>query len=123
MTMTDAMRDRLKTWASEGMSPSALNTMLQCPRNFAYRYLYGMGEATELQTSMEASTLGSVVHHVMEHGLEQAQGHILTTAHLDDVAHALDRHLANALQSEYNASLVKRGENVLQLEIARTTLK
>lgn len=123
MTMTDAMRDRLKTWSSEGMSPSALNTMLQCPRNFAYRYLYGMGEATELQTSMEASTLGSVVHHVMEHGLEQAQGHILTTAHLDDVANALDHHLANALQSEYNASLVKRGENVLQLEIARTTLK
>ena len=123
LTMSDPMRERLKTWASEGMSPSALNTMLQCPRNFAYRYLYGMGEATELQTSMEASTLGSVVHHVMEHGLEQAQGHILTTAHLDDVAHALDRHLANALQSEYNASLVKRGENVLQLEIARTTLK
>ena len=123
MTMTDAMRDRLKTWASEGMSPSALNTMLQCPRNFAYRYLYGMGEATELQTSMEASTLGSVVHHVMEHGLEHAQGHVLTTTHLDDVADALDRHLANALQSEYNASLVKRGENVLQLEIARTTLK
>lgn len=123
MRMSDPMRNRLKTWASEGMSPSALNTMLQCPRNFAYRYLYGMGEATELQTSMEASTLGSVVHHVMEHGLEQAQGHVLTTDHLDDVAHALDRHLANALQSEYNASLVKRGENVLQLEIARTTLK
>ena len=123
ITMTDAMRDRLKTWASEGMSPSALNTMLQCPRNFAYRYLYGMGEATELQTSMEASTLGSVVHHVMEHGLEHAQGHVLTTTHLDDVADALDRHLANALQSEYNASLVKRGENVLQLEIARTTVK
>ena len=64
--------------------------MLQCPRNFAYRYLYGMGEATELQTSMEASTLGSVVHHVMEHGLEHAQGR-LDHDHLDDVADALDR--------------------------------
>ena len=71
---------------------------------------------------MEASTLGSVVHWVMEHGLAEAEGHVLQTHHLDKGAQGLDGLLEQALESEYNAALVKRGENVLQLEIARTTL-
>lgn len=123
MTVTDVMRNRLSNWAADGMSPSAINTLLQCPRNFAYRYLYKMGEATELKSSMEASTLGSVVHWVMEHGLKAAQGHLLTTGHLDQVAASIDTLLEQALESEYNASLVHRGENVLQLEIARATIQ
>ena len=123
LTVTDNMRQRLLEWSSQGMSPSAINTMLQCPRNFAYRYLYQMGEATEIQSAMEASTLGSVVHWVMEHGLSEAEGHLLEVHHLDKVQAALDDLLTRALEDVYNASLVKRGENVLQLEIARSTLK
>ena len=122
LEVSEGMRRRLGQWSSEGMSPSAINTLLQCPRNFAYRYLYRMGEATELQTAMEASTLGSVVHWVMEHGLAEAEGHVLQTHHLEKVRKGLDGLLEQALESEYNAALVKRGENVLQLEIARTTL-
>ena len=122
LRVSDLMRDRLKQWSGAGMSPSAINTLLQCPRNFAYRYLYRMGEATELQTAMEASTLGSVVHWVMEHGLKEVEGHVLQPHHLEKVRLALDVLLEKALEKEYNAALVKQGENVLQLEIARSTL-
>lgn len=122
MTMTEAMRSRLREWSQSGMSPSAINTLLQCPRNFAYRYLYRMGEATEIQLAMEASTLGSVVHWVMEHGLKEAEGHLLEEHHLDKVRSNLEILLEGALRKEYNADLVQRGENVLQLEIARSTI-
>ena len=122
LEVSEGMRKRLGEWSSQGMSPSAINTLLQCPRNFAYRYLYGMGQATEIQTAMEASTLGSVVHWVMEHGLSEVEGHVLQVHHLEAVRLGLDSLLEQALESEYNAALVKRGENVLQLEIARTTL-
>ncbi|MDA0729232.1 MAG: PD-(D/E)XK nuclease family protein [Bacteroidetes bacterium] len=124
LEVTPSMREALKRWASRGMSPSAINTMLACPRNFAFRYLWRMGEATEIQTAMEANTLGSVVHWVMEHGIREAGavGHILTTHHLDHISQAMDDLMARALAEEYNADLVQRGENVLQLEIARATL-
>jgi len=122
LKVTEHMRDRLTEWSSQGMSPSAINTLIQCPRNFAYRYLYGMGQATEIQKAMEASTLGSVVHWVMEHGLADAEGHVLQVHHLEKVRSSIDELLEQALESEYNAALVDRGENVLQLEIARTTL-
>ncbi len=124
LEVTPSMREAFKTWAGRGMSPSAINTMLACPRNFAFRYLWRLGEATEIQTAMEANTLGSVVHWVMEHGIREAGavGHILTTHHLDHISQALDDLMVRALASEYNADLVERGENVLQLEIARATL-
>lgn len=125
LEVTDAMRAALRTWAEHGMSPSAINTLIACPRNFAFRYVWRMGQATELQTAMEANTLGSVVHWVMEHGLKEAGalGEILTTHHLDHVGKALDDLMRRALEAEYNAELVDRGENVLQLEIARATIR
>ena len=46
---------------------------------------------------------------------------MLQVHHLENVRLALDSLLEQALESEYNAALVKRGENVLQLEIARFT--
>ena len=123
LKMTEKMRERLKAWTQAGMSPSALNTMLQCPRNFAYRYIYNMDEATELQSSMEASTLGNVIHYVLEHGLEDAEGELLEPRHFKEVQDKLETLLTEALEEKYNAALVNRGENVLQLEIARSTLK
>ena len=42
---------------------------------------------------------------------------------MDHVATSIDTLLEQALESEYNASLVHRGENVLQLEIARATIQ
>ena len=56
LEVSEGMRTRLGEWSSQGMSPCAIITLMQCPRNFAYRYLYGMGQATEIQTAMEAST-------------------------------------------------------------------
>ena len=122
LVMTDAMRERLDAWVERGMSPSAINKMIACPREFAFRYLYRMGESADVETSMEANTLGSVVHHVMEHGLAPAVGSLLSTTHLDAIADQIDELLVQALAKEYNQDLVKRGENVLKLEIARTTI-
>ena len=122
LQMTPKLQGRLQEWSSSGMSPSAINTMLQCPRNFAYRYLYRMDEANDLQTSMEASTLGSVVHYVMEQGLKGVQGRFLEITDLDQIKSSLNGLLQEAVQEVYNADLVQQGENVLQLEIARSTL-
>ena len=122
LQMTPKLQERLHEWSSSGMSPSAINAMLQCPRNFAYRYLYRMDETTDLQKSMEASTLGSVVHYVMEQGLKGVQGRLLEITDLDQVKSSLNGLLQEAITEVYNADLVQQGENVLQLEIARSTL-
>ena len=122
LVMTKNMRDTLDAWAAKGMSPSAINKMVICPREFAFRYLFKMGESADMETSMEANTLGSVVHHVMEHGLSDAVGKLVSTSHLDAIADQIEDLLANALKAEYNSALVERGENVLKLEIARSTI-
>ena len=59
MAVTDKMRRRLAEWSSQGMSPSAINTMVQCPRNFAYRYLYQMGEPQRSKTPWKRAPLAA----------------------------------------------------------------
>ena len=106
LKVTNNMRKRLSEWSAQacrqvpstpccnvhGILPTATSTN---------------GEATEIQSAMEASTLGSVVHWVMEHGLSEAEGHMLEIHHLDKVHAALDDLLAQALETVYNASLSK----------------
>lgn len=57
-----ALRKKLQ----QGLSPSALNTYLQCPLNFYYQYILGHREDEEVDETIDASTLGSVVHEVLE---------------------------------------------------------
>src|SRR5690606_31102163 len=49
-----------------GLSPSALNKYLHCPLDFYYSYVLGYREEDEIEETIEHSTLGTVVHDVLE---------------------------------------------------------
>ena len=121
--LSDDMRAQLKLWSEKGMSPSAINKMVSCERNFAYRYLLKLQEQKDLQESMESNTIGSIVHFVFEKGLEDVVGSKLTTAHLDSILKNLDVLLERATEKYYNTNMVKKGENLLLLESARSTIQ
>jgi CRISPR/Cas system-associated exonuclease Cas4 (RecB family) len=44
------------------LSPSALNTYMDCPLKFYLRYVAGIGEADEVKEEMDAAGFGTVVH-------------------------------------------------------------
>ena len=51
---------------NSGLSPSALNTYLLNPLEFYFRYVEGVKEPKELSEQMEASTLGDIVHGILQ---------------------------------------------------------
>ncbi|MBP6334783.1 MAG: PD-(D/E)XK nuclease family protein, partial [Bacteroidia bacterium] len=55
-------------------SPSALNTYINCPLKFYFRYLAGLKEPDETQEFMEAAGFGSILHRTM---------HLLYDGHTD----------------------------------------
>lgn len=121
--LSDDMRVQLKLWSEKGMSPSAINKMVSCERNFAYRYLLKLQEQKDLQENMESNTIGSIVHFVFEKGLKDVIGSKLTTEHLDSILKNLDVLLERATEKYYNTNMVKNGENLLLLESARSTIQ
>lgn len=58
--------EEIKNKLERNLSPSALNTYLQCPLDFYYTYVLGFKEVVEVEETIEHSTLGSVVHDVLE---------------------------------------------------------
>ena len=48
------------------ISPSALNTYINCPRNFYLQYVLGLKPQEEPEVLFEPNTMGSFVHHAME---------------------------------------------------------
>lgn len=58
--------EKIKARLAFGISPSALNKFLNCPLDFYYTYIVGYNEADEVEETIEHSTLGSVVHKVLE---------------------------------------------------------
>lgn len=60
----DQKLDRYRAAASEGkyLSPSAVNTYLDCSLKFYLRYLAGIGEPEEVQEEIDAPGFGTVVH-------------------------------------------------------------
>ena len=122
LEMTEEMIKSLEIWSQKGMSPSAINTMVGCERNFAYRYLFRLAETTDIQESMAANTLGSIVHLVFEMGLEDAKNMILDKTHLLDIYSRLDELLELATNKYYNKGLSEKGENLLLIRSARSTI-
>ena len=63
---TGAIIDRLKAICQSGLSPSALNAFVSCPMYFYLTRLVRIEETTEVEETIEATTLGTVVHGVLE---------------------------------------------------------
>ncbi|MEJ1239359.1 PD-(D/E)XK nuclease family protein [Chryseolinea sp. T2] len=52
---------------SQGISPSALNTYIECRLRFYLRYVARVREADEVEEDLDARILGNFLHEVMEH--------------------------------------------------------
>lgn len=66
----DRILKRLKRYTPDGgdrnLSASAINTYLSCPLNFYLQYVEGLNAEDDITDYMDFSTLGTIVHDVME---------------------------------------------------------
>ena len=111
-------RSRLIKLLEGGLSPSALNKFIQCPLDFYYRYIISLGELNEMEESMEASTFGSVVHHVLESLYIPFEGKELDAATIKTFYQKVDSLLDEAILKNY-ASGELEGFDILAKGVAR----
>lgn len=80
----EAITNKLKS----GLSPSAINTFLQCPLDFYYRYVLGLREeeTIEPEEEIEASLFGTLLHDSLEQLYKEYEGQLLDPVHLQQIA-------------------------------------
>jgi ATP-dependent helicase/nuclease subunit B len=63
---TDPVQKKLKEIFKNGISPSALNTFINCPLDFYYKYVLAIKESEEFKATIEANKMGTAIHEVLE---------------------------------------------------------
>ena len=63
---TDLIKKKLLALFESGLSPSSLNTFVNCPLDFYYQYVLGIKENQEKEINIEADRMGSVIHNTLE---------------------------------------------------------
>jgi ATP-dependent helicase/nuclease subunit B len=57
---------RLNEFVAEGLTFTKMDAFLRCPLNFYYRYILRIGEENKIEEEIEANTLGTIIHEVLE---------------------------------------------------------
>lgn len=116
---TPALLDHLKTLVERKLSPSALNAFVLCPLNFYYKYLIGYRDGDEVEETIEASTLGTVVHNVLENIYTPfVNNGVLKIDAVESGRKAVRQLVEEEFAKVYSTGNVDTGTNRLILEVA-----
>ena len=111
--------DKLK----KGISPSALNTLINCPLDFYYKYILKLGEQEDLEENIKASTLGTCLHNTLEKLYKNHLGEQLSKPLLMDFLKNSTPILIKEFEEFISINDLKSGSNLLTLEVAKRYLK
>jgi CRISPR/Cas system-associated exonuclease Cas4 (RecB family) len=99
------------------LSPSALNTWLNCRMKFYYRYINRLQEPEKVTADIDPASLGNILHEVLKRLYENFKGNVLTGEMLDSLINdkeLLSRRINKAIIEKFrNEELSTAGGNEL----------
>ncbi len=110
------------------LTPSALNTYLDCRLKFYFKYVAGIKEADTLQEEIDPAVFGNILHKTMELAYLQYQQekssptidtdaiHVITQKHLNQ---AMEKAFCQHFQIDPGQAFVFEGKNLIVREIIR----
>lgn len=106
----------LKDNADYGISPSAINTYINCTLQYYFRYIAQLREQDDIEESIEAATLGTAVHFVLEKVYGEVVNKPLTTDFIDVIIKDKERIaglLRESFSERFDSYSLKHGKNYL----------
>ncbi|MBU0486592.1 MAG: PD-(D/E)XK nuclease family protein [Bacteroidetes bacterium] len=107
----------------KGYSPTSLSTYLRCNLRFYYSYILGIQEVAEIEETMDAATVGTIVHQVLETLYGSFGNTALTAAALRDAKKGISEQIESAIAEHYPGGDIAFGKNLLLRKIAEKALR
>ncbi len=118
---TAAVMDKLLELAKAGFSPSGLNLFVKDGYAFYKRYLLGLREEDELETSFSHKTYGTLIHNCLEALYTPYVGKQLTQADCNEMIENIEAVADNAVKAIYLHDI--SGKNVLAFEAIKRNIE
>ena len=110
--------DKLEKIGQKGFSASTLNIYRNCKLQFYFNHVVGLEETDEVEETIEASTMGKVVHEVLQILYEPFLGKNLLPDDIKKMKPRIEDLLAQSFQKNYENGDVHFGKNLLIVKVA-----
>ena len=120
---TQGIIKKLEKMLKEGISPSALTGYIYNPVTFYQQYILGLQTLQNVEETVEANTMGSVIHDSLEDLYRPQLNRFLTIASLQKMLDEVPEKVQNAFTRIYKKGQITVGKNRLIYEVAVSFIK
>ena len=113
MPKTPVIMARLMEKANKGFSPSSLNLYIRCPLQFYFQEMLGLSESETVEETIEAKTMGTVIHSVFQQVYRPFEGRFVDPSELLASINETEKYLLEAFRKEYSDGDLEHGKNHL----------
>lgn len=104
--------------AFRGFSPSSLSSYIVCPLQFYLRTVAGLEEEEDLEETIDAATLGNVVHEALQNLYHFEDKRVLNAHDLENKISQVPAVISAAFDKHYRGGDTVQGKNLLIFRIA-----
>ena len=115
----DDVINRLKEIAENGFSPSSLTNYIRNPLDFYYQKILRIREYGEVEETVAANTLGTVVHNTLEDFYEPLVGSFLSVDIVKSLRTKIQKRVTHHFKDIYKEGDITKGKNLIIFEIAK----
>ena len=105
--------------AEKGLAPSSIGKYINCPLQFYYSEIAGLKEIDEVEETIDAATMGNIVHKVLYSLYKPYQNNILTKEIISQMSATVDNLTELTFRENYSEGELKYGKNLLIVDIAK----
>ncbi|WP_191858511.1 PD-(D/E)XK nuclease family protein [Hanstruepera ponticola] len=116
---TDSVLKSIETYAAKGFSPSALTSYVRNPIDFYFQKVLKIKEQDDIEETVAANTLGTIIHNTLEEFYEPFVGKNITVENIDSMKSNVDRTVTKYFKEVYKEGDISKGKNLIIFEIAK----
>ncbi|RNC88074.1 MAG: PD-(D/E)XK nuclease family protein [Winogradskyella sp.] len=111
--------EKLKEFSEKGFSPSSLTNYMRNPVDFYFEKILGVKNPEEVEETVAANTLGTIIHHTLEDFYKPLEGEILKIDDLNKMKSSIHKSVTQNFKIEFKKGDFTKGKNLIIFEIAK----
>jgi hypothetical protein len=120
---TPEILELTKNYLDQGLSSSAIGSFLNCPLDFFHKSILRLYEQQEVEEDIQASTLGTILHEVLQSFYEQKSSPLLQLSMYEKLDEQIDELLKIEFLKVSYRGYDENGKNRLAYDICKHYLK
>ncbi len=116
---TSGVQQQIIKTASQGFSPSSLTNYIRNPIDFYYQKILKIKSHDDVEETVAANTLGTVVHNTLEDFYKPLLNTFLSVETIEKLKSKIEQTVTYHFKNEYKEGDITKGKNLIIFEIAK----